>query len=120
MEADDSQDFRDALGCFPTGVTVVTTRNGDGEPVGLTATASVQLGTASFRRARAHEARQHGFSDDRGGTFCGDATIREGLPRMEVRERQDLAYHSGLYLGWPQGLASKHFVMLRPCIQSEG
>jgi flavin reductase (DIM6/NTAB) family NADH-FMN oxidoreductase RutF/pimeloyl-ACP methyl ester carboxylesterase len=29
--------LRDALGCFGTGVTVVTTLNGEGEPIGLTA-----------------------------------------------------------------------------------
>jgi flavin reductase (DIM6/NTAB) family NADH-FMN oxidoreductase RutF len=32
----DSRSFRKALGCFPTGVTVVTTRAGDGSPVGVT------------------------------------------------------------------------------------
>ena len=32
----DSQDFRNALGQFVTGVTVVTTRTGDGAPVGIT------------------------------------------------------------------------------------
>ncbi|SLN41857.1 flavin reductase family protein [Oceanibacterium hippocampi] len=30
------REFRDALGSFPTGVTIVTTRTGDGHPVGLT------------------------------------------------------------------------------------
>ena len=33
----DSRSFRDALGAFATGVTVVTTRDGDGNPVGVTA-----------------------------------------------------------------------------------
>ena len=33
----DSQDFRHASGQFPTGVTVVTTLDADGRPVGLTA-----------------------------------------------------------------------------------
>jgi flavin reductase (DIM6/NTAB) family NADH-FMN oxidoreductase RutF len=33
----DSRTLRDALGCFGTGVTVVTTLNRDDEPVGLTA-----------------------------------------------------------------------------------
>lgn len=33
----DPREFRAALGCFATGVTVVTTRNGEGAPVGLTA-----------------------------------------------------------------------------------
>lgn len=32
----DPRDFRAALGCFATGVTVVTTRAPDGHPVGLT------------------------------------------------------------------------------------
>ncbi len=32
----DLRDFRDALGTFATGVTIVTTRGRDGEPVGLT------------------------------------------------------------------------------------
>jgi 3-hydroxy-9,10-secoandrosta-1,3,5(10)-triene-9,17-dione monooxygenase reductase component len=33
----DTREFRSALGAFATGVTLVTTRNDDGEPVGLTA-----------------------------------------------------------------------------------
>lgn len=33
----DARHLRDALGRFPTGVTIVTTRAGDGKPVGLTA-----------------------------------------------------------------------------------
>ncbi len=37
MAGSDSRTLRDALGCFGTGVTVVTTQNADGEPVGLTA-----------------------------------------------------------------------------------
>jgi flavin reductase (DIM6/NTAB) family NADH-FMN oxidoreductase RutF len=32
----DPRDFRNALGTFPTGVTVVTTVTGDGTPIGLT------------------------------------------------------------------------------------
>ncbi|HET8882097.1 MAG TPA: flavin reductase [Solimonas sp.] len=32
----DRREFRDALGCFATGVTVVTTRAASGEPIGLT------------------------------------------------------------------------------------
>ena len=34
----DTREFRDALGAFATGVTVVTTRTPEGVPVGLTAT----------------------------------------------------------------------------------
>lgn len=33
----DPKDFRRALGKFPTGVTVITTRGADGEPIGMTA-----------------------------------------------------------------------------------
>ena len=33
----DSREFRDALGQFATGVTVITTRDADGQPVGMTA-----------------------------------------------------------------------------------
>lgn len=36
-EGSDARTFRDALGCFATGVTIVTTMTGDGHPVGLTA-----------------------------------------------------------------------------------
>ena len=41
----DTRDFRNALGTFATGVTIVTTRGKDGEPVGLTVNsfASVSL-----------------------------------------------------------------------------
>ena len=43
--ADERRDYRRALGCFATGVTVVTTATGDGRPVGLTVNsfASVSL-----------------------------------------------------------------------------
>ena len=33
----DPQDFRAALGTFTTGVTIITTRAADGEPIGITA-----------------------------------------------------------------------------------
>ena len=33
----DEQDFRDALGCFATGITVITTYGDDGAPIGMTA-----------------------------------------------------------------------------------
>ena len=33
----DPKDFRQALGMFATGVTIVTARAGDGSPVGITA-----------------------------------------------------------------------------------
>ena len=33
----DTAQLRQALGCFATGVTIVTTRNADGQPVGMTA-----------------------------------------------------------------------------------
>ena len=36
-QGSDARTLRDALGCFATGVTVVTVMNADGEPVGLTA-----------------------------------------------------------------------------------
>ncbi|MEZ6001075.1 alpha/beta fold hydrolase [Hyphomonas sp.] len=36
-QGSDARTLRDALGCFATGVTVVTTLDGDGQPVGLTA-----------------------------------------------------------------------------------
>lgn len=32
----DSREFRRALGCFPTGVAIITTRDAQGQPVGLT------------------------------------------------------------------------------------
>ncbi|MBN8832339.1 MAG: flavin reductase family protein [Sphingomonadales bacterium] len=37
MTVFDPRDYRDALGRFATGVTVVTTRDADGQPVGVTA-----------------------------------------------------------------------------------
>ena len=39
----DPRTLRDALGCFATGVTVVTCIDGDGEPVGLTANSFTSL-----------------------------------------------------------------------------
>lgn len=37
VSGSDSRTLRDAMACFATGITVVTTRDGDGTPVGLTA-----------------------------------------------------------------------------------
>src|SRR4051794_600845 len=39
----DHRAFRNALGCFATGVTVVTTLDGDGHPVGLTVSSFTSL-----------------------------------------------------------------------------
>jgi flavin reductase (DIM6/NTAB) family NADH-FMN oxidoreductase RutF len=36
VPAFDSREFRRALGCFPTGVAIITTRDAQGQPVGLT------------------------------------------------------------------------------------
>lgn len=36
-EGSDARTFRDALGCFATGVTIITAMNDDGDPIGLTA-----------------------------------------------------------------------------------
>lgn len=36
-EGRDARTFRDALGCFATGVTIVTAMDGEGKPIGLTA-----------------------------------------------------------------------------------
>jgi flavin reductase (DIM6/NTAB) family NADH-FMN oxidoreductase RutF len=35
-DGDDTRSLRDAFGCFATGVTIVTARTAEGEPVGLT------------------------------------------------------------------------------------
>jgi flavin reductase (DIM6/NTAB) family NADH-FMN oxidoreductase RutF len=45
MKTIDPRQFRDALGRYPTGVTVITTRDGKGRPVGMTVNsfASVSL-----------------------------------------------------------------------------
>jgi len=37
MRPVETREFRDALGCFATGLTVVTTTDGEGRPVGFTA-----------------------------------------------------------------------------------
>lgn len=37
LHSEDSRELRARLGCFATGVTIVTTRNHDGAPVGVTA-----------------------------------------------------------------------------------
>jgi flavin reductase (DIM6/NTAB) family NADH-FMN oxidoreductase RutF len=39
----DDRSFRKALGCFPTGVTVVTTLDGEGDPAGVTVSAFSSL-----------------------------------------------------------------------------
>lgn len=41
-----SRQFRDALGCFATGVTIVTGRAADGRPVGLTANSFTSVSLA--------------------------------------------------------------------------
>ena len=45
MNETDSREFRDALGSFPTGVAIITARDQDGKPVGMTVNsfASVSL-----------------------------------------------------------------------------
>lgn len=45
MDSFDSRDFRNALGCFATGITIMTTRGDDGNLVGITVNsfASVSL-----------------------------------------------------------------------------
>jgi flavin reductase (DIM6/NTAB) family NADH-FMN oxidoreductase RutF len=37
LSGSDARTLRDAMGCFATGVTIVTARSGDGTPIGLTA-----------------------------------------------------------------------------------
>ena len=57
---DTARDFRDALGCFGTGVTVVTALQ-DGQPVGITANsfASLSLDPALVLWAPAKASRRH-------------------------------------------------------------
>ncbi|MGH8505868.1 MAG: flavin reductase family protein, partial [Stenotrophobium sp.] len=65
----DARNFRQALGSFATGVTIITTRGGDGGPVGITANSfnSVSLEppmvlwslAQSSRSLPAFEAAQH-------------------------------------------------------------
>lgn len=39
----DPREFRDTVGCFATGITIITTRQDDGAPVGLTANSFTSL-----------------------------------------------------------------------------
>ncbi|MBT5050350.1 MAG: flavin reductase family protein [Rhodospirillaceae bacterium] len=39
----DPREFRDTVGCFATGITIITTIDGDGGPVGLTANSFTSL-----------------------------------------------------------------------------
>lgn len=65
----DDRVLRDALGCFATGIAVVTTRAGDGSPIGLTVNSfnsvsldpplilwSIALSAPSLTAFRAHDA----------------------------------------------------------------
>ncbi|WP_018412231.1 flavin reductase family protein [Methyloversatilis thermotolerans] len=106
----DSRAFRDALGLFATGITVVTTRGADGEPVGLTVNSfnsvslepplvlwSLSLGSSSappFRTASHYaihvlSAAQVGlskqFSGSREQRFKGLQTV-EGLGGVPLLE----------------------------------
>ena len=57
----DSRDFRDALGHFGTGVAVITTRDEDGRPYGLTATSfnSVSLDPPLILWSQGRQAPSH-------------------------------------------------------------
>ena len=59
--ARDSRDFRDALGHFGTGVAVITTRDEDGRPYGLTATSfnSVSLDPPLILWSQGRQAPSH-------------------------------------------------------------
>jgi flavin reductase (DIM6/NTAB) family NADH-FMN oxidoreductase RutF len=104
----DPREFRRALGCFPTGVAIITTRDSDGTPVGLTCNSfsSVSLdpplvqwslrrnsrSLESFRRAKAFainvlsedqsEISAH-FASSRENKFEGDDVYKEGLPLVD-------------------------------------
>lgn len=39
----DPREFRDTVGCFTTGITIITTRDSDGGPIGLTANSFTSL-----------------------------------------------------------------------------
>jgi flavin reductase (DIM6/NTAB) family NADH-FMN oxidoreductase RutF len=39
----DARTLRDAMGCFATGITIITSRDGDGTPIGLTANSFTSL-----------------------------------------------------------------------------
>ncbi len=89
------QEFRDALGCFTTGITVVTTLDDDGEPVGVTASsfnwASVDPAMVLFsldRRAKslAHFERAGHFVVNvlrRGQESLSDTFARSGTDKWK-------------------------------------
>ena len=91
----DQSAFRDALGTFVTGVTIVTTYDGEGRPTGLTANSfnsvsldppmvlwSLSLGSRNlpvFRTAKAWAV--HVLAADQQDLDCGSGP--EGAPRIE-------------------------------------
>jgi 3-hydroxy-9,10-secoandrosta-1,3,5(10)-triene-9,17-dione monooxygenase reductase component len=68
MSTIDPRAFRDALGEFPTGVTIVTTRDGNGQPIGVTASSfnSVSLDPPLVLWSIARTARSHDIFTDNG------------------------------------------------------
>jgi len=106
-EAFDPREFRRALGSFPTGVAIITTRDTDGTPVGLTCNSfssvsldpplvlwslrSASKSLDAFRRAGAfavHVLAQHQhelssrFAGSTGSKFDGMNLPDEGLPEV--------------------------------------
>jgi flavin reductase (DIM6/NTAB) family NADH-FMN oxidoreductase RutF len=107
-ETFDAREFRRALGCFPTGVAVITTRDADGTPVGLTCNSfsSVSLdpplvlwslrsnsrSLPAFRRAKAfaihvladhQQALSAHFAGSADNKFEGRDPTGQGLPLVE-------------------------------------
>lgn len=104
----DPREFRRALGCFPTGVAIITTRDSDGTPIGLTCNSFSSLSLepplvqwslrrcsrslGAFRRAKAFainvlsenqsEISAH-FASNIENKFEGKERCKEGLPLVE-------------------------------------
>jgi flavin reductase (DIM6/NTAB) family NADH-FMN oxidoreductase RutF len=99
----DAQLFRDVLGSFPTGVTVVTARDGEGAPFGLTVNSftSVSLDPPLVLVCIDHLAASHDALLE-AGSFVINVLAREQAP-LAARFASEPSAHRFRDLTWDEG-----------------
>ena len=99
----DSRGFRNVLGCYPTGVTVVTACRADGEPAGLTANSftSVSLDPPLILVCIDHGAASHDAILESGAFAVNILPDRaEGVSKVFAGKDRDDRFRN---LAWRQG-----------------
>lgn len=80
----DERSFRKALGCFPTGVAVITTTDDSGRPVGVTVSAFSSLSLEPPLILFCLDRRTNGLDAFRSGAF-GVSVLRETQREISIR-----------------------------------